>query len=530
MNTKEQIGNPSSLRPQAAEESSPRVVAVIDIGATSVRMAIYQVIGDGELEKLESLSQAVSLGKDSFIKGKIESETIEECVRVLKIYRLKLDELGIRDPRDIHVVATSAVREAGNRLLFLDRVFIATGFEVEPFDEAELHRVTFLGIQPLLKTHPEFHAGTNIICEIGGGSTELLVVDSGNVVFSETFRMGSLRLRKTLEAMHAPQTEWHKIMVKQVQQVAERFKRSVPQLDQPNFIGMGGDLRFAVGQMYPDETLSDLLPVETAAFCEFAEFIVSLTPEEILNRYSMSLPEAESLGPALLANAHLIASIGIEKFHVSNINMRDGLVREMIQPEVWGEEFREQVIRYSMNLGRKYQIDENYAVEVARTSQMLFQQLAGEHELETRYELILYIAALLHEVGLFINQRGYHKHSLYLIRHSDFFGLGQKDILLIALVARYHRRAHPQPSHDGYASLPRIDRVTVSKLAAILRVAIAINASRQQRISGLDCEIGSEFIQINIPATDLSLEKISMQQGGQLFRETFGKQIVINEA
>ena len=123
----------------------PRLVAVIDIGASSLRMQLAEISQNSEIRKLESFSQAVSVGKDSFIKGYIEKSTIEDCVRVMEIYRAKLNEYGVVDPDSIRVIATSGVREASNRLAFIDRIFVATGFEIEPFDEAELHRVTYLG-------------------------------------------------------------------------------------------------------------------------------------------------------------------------------------------------------------------------------------------------------------------------------------------------------------------------------------------------------------------------------------------------
>ena len=140
---------------RAKENTGPRMVAVIDIGASSLRMQIAEIgQATGEIRKLESFSQAVSVGKDSFTTGRIEKSTIEDCVRVLQIYRDKLNEYGIVDPDEIRVIATSGVREAANQLAFSDRVFVATGFEIERFDEAELHRVTYLGILPFLKAIP----------------------------------------------------------------------------------------------------------------------------------------------------------------------------------------------------------------------------------------------------------------------------------------------------------------------------------------------------------------------------------------
>jgi exopolyphosphatase / guanosine-5'-triphosphate,3'-diphosphate pyrophosphatase len=513
----------------SGESQFHRVIGVVDIGATSIRLAISQVDSQGQIENLESLSQAVSLGRDSFINGRISTSTIEECVRVLKIYRDKLREYGIENANDVHVVATSAVREARNRLSFQDRVFIATGLEVEPFDEAELHRVTFLGIQPILKTHRQLHDRTNVICEIGGGSTEMLVVNSGNVVFSETYRMGSLRLRKSLEAINAAFSEERQIINEQIKQLVQRFHRTVPNLDKPNFIAMGGDLRFAVSQMFPDTRATELTEVTINQFEAFTESIARCSPDELFNRYELSHPEAESLAPALMAYLALAKSTDRETFFVSNVNMREGLVREMIQPDAWNREFRDQVMRYSIALGRTYKFDEEFAIHVAELCQLLFEELRSEHGLSKKYGLILNISALLHEIGQFVNHRSFHKHSLYLIRNSDFFGVGQTDVLLSALVARYHRRAHPQPNHEGYSSLNRSQRVIVCKLAAILRIAIALNSSRQQKVKSLDCNIRGDSVQIRIPVVDLSLEKISLAQGSLLFKETFGKTVTVTE-
>src|SRR5688572_13360096 len=140
--------------------SSPRNVAarpaaVIDIGTTSIRMAIAEIDDLGNVRLLSALSQAVTLGKDTFTRGSIEKSTIEESVRVLKSYKRVLAEYKIERPEQVRVVATSAVREALNRLSFLDRIYTATGIQVVPIDEAEVNRITYLGIQPLLKLNPQ---------------------------------------------------------------------------------------------------------------------------------------------------------------------------------------------------------------------------------------------------------------------------------------------------------------------------------------------------------------------------------------
>ena len=118
---------------------------------------------------------------------------------------------------------------------------------------------------------------------------------------------------------------------------------------------------------------------------------------------------------------------------------------------------------------------------------------------------------------------------MYLINNSELFGLGKTNLLLTALVARYHRRATPQPKHSGYAMLDRDNRVAVSKLAAILRIAVALDASRNQNIHTIRCFQNGETLILSTPdAVDLSLEQLALQQSSDLFEETFGMNVLLS--
>ena len=164
-----------------------------------------------------------------------------------------------------------------------------------------------------------------------------------------------------------------------------------------------------------------------------------------------------------------------------------------------------------------------HARHVAELSKTLFAALREEHGLDARGELVLYLAALLHEIGGFVGHTSLHKHSMYLIENSDLFGLSPADVLLVALVARYHRRASPKPTHPGFSTLERDRRVTVSKLAAILRIAIALDASRTQRVSNITCQRERSRLVIGVPLVDdLSVEQLALRQGRSLFEEIYG--------
>jgi exopolyphosphatase/guanosine-5'-triphosphate,3'-diphosphate pyrophosphatase len=559
-----------------------RVAAVIDIGTASVRMAIGEISEAGEVRPLTTLAQAVNLGRDTFMKGTLDRGTIEECVRVLKSYRRILAEYGVERPEQVRVVGTSAVREAQNRLAFLDRMYTATGFAVEPLDESEVNRITYLGIQPLLRADPVLADARVAVTEVGGGSTELLLVQNADVLFAHSYRLGSLRLRAQLESFHASPSAARAIMESQIKRVVEQivqqlphggasakwdegiragvagsvgfaegpasgsaqhsgpsqslrpghpppFEIRFPPAEGPSeLIAIGGDMRFAARQLIPDWQPDDLARLPLESLERLTNEVLSLNEDKLVHRYHVTFPDAGTLGAALLAYIHLARAFRLDRLIVSNVNLRDGLLQDMARRGGWSEDFSNQVLRSAVELGRKFDFDEPHARHVAKLCQILFQGLRDEHQLDPKYELLLCVAALLHEIGLYVGASGYHKHSMYLIQHSEVFGLSKRDEMLVALTARYHRRASPKPTHVGYTNLDRDARIAVVKMAALLRVADALDASHGQRLHELRFSREGGRLVISVPQVDdLSLEQLTLKQSGTLFEETYGMPVVL---
>ncbi len=510
------------------EPGQSQAVAVIDIGATSIRMAIAEIHSDGRVRSLESLTQAVALGKDTFTSRRIRRSSIEECVRVLKSYRRAMQQYGITRPEQMRIVATSAVREASNRLAFIDRIFIATGLVIDSLDEAEVNRITYMGVQPLLNSTPELAATKNIVVEIGSGSTEILVVRKGNVLFSNSYRLGSLRLIEQLDKLRTPGGKIRSIMDTQIRRFIEAIYDHVQSESKVEIVGIGGDIRFAMSVLCREDDTQAMVNLPLSSISRLADEILEKSNEEIVHQYNISFPDAETVGPALLCYVRLAERFGCNTIHAAPTNLRDGLLSDFAHSERWTDEFRNQIIRSAINLGRKFSFDEKHARHVASLSRKLFADLKEEHQLDERMELILYVASLLYGIGHFINVRSNHKHAMYMIRNSELFGLSRKDVLLIALVARYHRRSSPQSEHEGYATLDRADRVAVSKLAAILRIAIALDETRSQRITNIRCRRDSDrWIISTSDVEDLSLEQLMLRQTGTLFEEVFGMSLLL---
>lgn len=507
-----------------------RTVAVIDVGATSIRMAIAEIQPEGATRRLESLTQAVQLGKDVFTTGEISRITIEECVSVFRSYRRKLDEYGISRQEEIRVVATSAVREAANRITFVDRVFVATGLFIETLDEAEVHRMIYRGVQPLLRAQPALFKSRTMIIEVGGGNTELLTLEQGNVDLVHSFRLGSLRLAQTLSSYRVPRSKARKIIDGEIHSQLEPFAEFLHSSSETNMVAMGGDVRFAAEEIM-NEPVSDskLMAIELKELAGFVDYVFSRSEEQLVTEFHLTYTEAETVGPALLANLRVAESLGVQKVLVCNVNLRDGLIRDIAEPRgSWSDDLQKQIVRSTWELAHRYDVDQDHARNVADLCRQLFRQLRKEHELEDRYETLLYVAAALHETGSYINISSMHKHSMYLIMNSTLFGLTGDDLQLVAMVARYHRRSMPKTTHQPYASMDRYRRVIVSKLAAILRIAIALDASRSQKIHQIECRRVRNRLILSVPSVDdLSMEQIAVRRSRLFFETIFGLEVLL---
>lgn len=505
-----------------------QTAAVIDIGTTSIRMEIAEIDDAGKIRSLQRLFQAVNLGREAFTRGSLRKSTVEECVRILRSYRRVLDEYQIDRPEQIRIVATSAIREASNQLMFLDRVYSATGFQVDPIEPPDVIRLTYLGLQPFLQAEATLFAKTSMILEVGGGSTELMMVQGEDVLTSQTYRLGTVRLRESQDTLRAPHVRSQDIITDQITHMIEQMQQHVGPEGADQMVALGGDMRFAASQLLENWTPDKLGRLSLKELDRFTKSIVAMTPDQIVRKYRLSYADAETLGPALLSYVMIAKDFQFQEVLVTRFNLRDGLLMELANRQTWNTGFDDQIIRSAHEIVRKFQAEESHASHVEQLSRTIFQAIREADGLDQRHEVLLRVAALMHECGMFIGMSGYHKHTAYVILHSDLFGLSRRDLMLTALISRYHRRASPKPAHQGYASLSHEERVLVRQMAAILRVADALDRSRSQRIRDIECEVRPHQFVVNVPrTTDLAIEQLALKQKGPLFEEIFGMQVVL---
>jgi exopolyphosphatase/guanosine-5'-triphosphate,3'-diphosphate pyrophosphatase len=461
-------------------------------------------------------------------RRRLSRESFLECLAVLHNYRELLGGWGISD-ENIHVIATSALRAARNRDVFVDRVRQETGFNITIVEGIEENRLMYLAVRFALKQDlPIFWRANSMIIEIGGGSTEIMLLRRGQMVAAHSLRLGTILIDQQSRSGIGRSPD--RYLNENIRMTAANLSSEMELAHVRTLVVAGSDTRIAsdlVGKRLNEHCRI----VEREAFLSFVEKVRKYNIEECVQELHISYGEAEGFVPGLQIYKLFLEQTDANQLVVPLVSIREGLLMDLalgFDPGLQNE-FFSQIIASAVNLGRKYHFDEEHGRHVAELSLTLFDALAKEHGMKARERMLLEAAAILHDVGMFIKGSGHQKHSQYIVSNSEVFGLHRDELDIIANVVRYHRGEPPLQSDIEYISLQREDRILVLKMASILRVADALDRGHSQHVKNITVEKKTETLILHTQGVhDLSLELYGLEEKAGMFQDVFGYKIILN--
>jgi exopolyphosphatase/guanosine-5'-triphosphate,3'-diphosphate pyrophosphatase len=509
------------------ERRSPELVAVLDMGASAIRVVVGEIAPNRTIRTIEEASRGVPLGRDTFSSGTIRPGTIETALAALDNFRHIVESYGVTQVR---AVATSAVREARNVDLFLDRIQRRTHFAFDIIDEAEESRLLFLAVKHELRRWPALRGAWTLLTEVGGGSTSLTMLRRGQPNRSGVYALGAVRLRQQLGLRGLPHEVQLSLLRRSIANVIEEIKTD-NQLRRVNaMVALGGDVRFAASQILEQSSDEGVWELPRDAFLTFCDQMERLDQDQLIERFRLPAVEAETLVPSLLVYRALLSETAARTLRVSGASLRTGLLIDLADPGGPSSDldFEHQVLASAESLGHKHRFDADHGRHVALLAMQLFDALREDHGLSDRERLLLQVAALLHDIGMYVSLRAHHKHSQYLLAASQIFGLSNEETAVVSNIARYHRRGWPQDSHVPYIALDRDNRLVVDKLAALLRVSNALDAEHLQKVTGLRVDRSQRPWILEIEGTgDLTMELLASKARADMFAQTYGQELTI---
>lgn len=509
-------GAPDALSP--ADREFPLRVAAVDIGSNAIRFSAAEFLDRSSRVELDYQRVPVRLGHSAFLTGRLTPENMEIAVEALTSFRRLLDTLEIRDVR---VVATSAVRESRNGGELAERVRREAGLRIETITGSEEARLVWLAVRDRLPLE-----GRWMLVDLGGGSLEVSVVRRAGIEWSESHTMGTVRLLEDLGGTE-PGSE------RRLGRLLAEYTRTMrlPVLDDEGLAGLiatGGNIETLakLADAAPDASGVSRLPV--AALKAMNRRLADMTFRRRVDELGLREDRADVIVPAGHIYARVAELAGAQEIVVPHVGVKDGVLLDLVEDltthSLHVSHQEREVLAASVALGRRYRFDEAHGRHVAGLALSLFDQLAAAHELGERDRRILLGAAVLHDIGQYVSYRKHHKHSLYLILNGSLSVFHPDEIPLVGLVARYHRRAEPRPEHEVWAGLGEAERARVEKLAAILRIADALDREHLQRVTAVrvDLEGGRAVLSVE-GRGDLLLEQWALGRKGALFERAFGR-------
>ncbi|MBL0926977.1 MAG: Ppx/GppA family phosphatase [Phycisphaerales bacterium] len=510
-------------------------LGAIDVGTNSIRLLVAEAMADGSYRILDDEKAITRLGKGFSDEGLLQPEPMERSAVAIERMRSIADGYHVHALR---VIGTAAVREARNGAEFVKLVRARAGVELEPISEADEARFAYLSVEHA------FNLGglSAAIVDVGGGSTEIVFANQGLVEQVHSMPLGAVRLTERFGACEGESNEWFERLRRHIRRTL-RSEVGKPPFAPAVIFGTGGTFTSTASvSMHRGVSASgsDLLPFNVRGYemnrSEVKHLLDWLRKMPVRQRArvpGLSPDRAEIIVAGLAIVETVMKELGVNALRVHDRGIRDGLILTMIRDLIPGAAPAAGASRDKIRAARQFGVtcryEELHSNHVARLALEIFDQArrsptinrGGWANDEARE--LLEAAAVLHDVGYFINYSKHHKHSYHLIIHSDLAGFNQRELGIVANVARYHRRAEPKLKHPGFAKLAEADRSLVRRLAAVLRIADGLDRTHTQNITSVSLRLKSRTAVFTVQArSDPAVDIWGAERKSRLFAKVFG--------
>jgi exopolyphosphatase/guanosine-5'-triphosphate,3'-diphosphate pyrophosphatase len=503
-----------------------QTIAAIDIGSNSLKLAIVEAAASDSFTVILQERERLSLGRQTLQNKFLSKEAISLSADAIAKFRSIAES---RQCDSIIAVATASVREAENSAEFVREIKRRTGITVEVLSSLEEARL--IGIAAAQNCN--FNEGRLLNIDIGGGSTELSLMRDGEPHKLFSMKLGAVGLTERFIASNPPKKKELENVALEIASALERPLRKIKGETWQISTGTSGtilNLAALLNFQRSDEKGEKIEAKPAIGLKKLSalnEMMARITLEERAGLPVISPHRASVIVAGGLILENVMRALRIETLEPCGFALREGVLIDYLRrieaeklPPV--PDVEDKRLRSVFAVGRRYGYEETHALQVADLAEKMFDQIAPLYNLERHLRTLLSAAALLHDVGYHISHESHHKHSLYLIKHSEITGFSENEKLVIANTARYQRGALPKESHSDFMKLPESDRRTVTELGAILRIAEGLDHGYESRIKDVKFRRDGQNMHLTLFAhEDCSAELKAVERKKDLFEATF---------
>ena len=506
--------------------------AAIDIGSNSVRLKIAR-LEEGRLRKVHEDREVTRLGQGVFNGGVLSPEAMSETIRVLRRFHRATQECGTDSVR---VVATAALREARNSQVFLEWVRTRLGWTAEIVSGLEEARLIHLG----LVSSGRLGSHSALLVDLGGGSCELTLSREGRIRDTVSLSLGAVRLTGEFLKHDPPRKGELKQLEGFVARGIGRIQERIKSARVSEVIATSGTAAALVSMaryMAHHRKRRAAGTITREMMRGIVKQITSMSLEQRRKIPGIGPRRAEIICAGALVFAELLERCNLAGFRYSSLGLRDGILAQMaadydrstrsgraIESERW--ESIQRAVEH-------YRVDKHHALQVRESALQLFSALKSVHQLPPEYEEWLSAAAMLYEVGDYVNRAGHHRHTYYIVSNSEILGYTPQQRRIIGAIARYLGKSRPTPGDGPMSVLNLEEQEAVRKASMLLRIARALNLNRNQSVEQVGISTRNSRVSLKLTPrgkTRLDLEIWTIEKDRDYFREVFGRELSVAAA
>ncbi len=501
--------------------------AAVDIGSNSVRLKIARLQGH-RLRPIHEDREVTRLGEGVFRSGFLTPESMAETIKVLRRFHRATQQV-VTDT--VRVVATSALRDARNSQAFLEWVRSATGWRVEIISGVEEARLIHLG----LVSGRRVDSAPTLMIDLGGGSCELTVSRGGHIRDTVSLPLGAVRLTDEFLRHDPPRKGELKrlrgFMAREVGRIAHRIAAGRVR----NVIATSGTaaaLAAAAANLRKKSANRQRPAVSRAEMSRIAKQLARLPVAERRKIEGIGPRRAEIVVAGAMVYQELLDRFRLKGFRYSPLGLRDGILAQMAaehdRSTESGKQIESERWESIARAVKHYGIDRKHALDVRESAMFLFTGLRSVHRLPPEYREWLSAAAMLYEVGDFINRTGRHRHTHYIISNSEILGYTPQQRRIIAAIARYLGKSRPTIEDGPMKAIDPGDRAEVQKAILLLRLARSLNLGRSRAVQKVRVGVRAAEVRLTLVPRrrmGVDLELWAIEKDCTYFREIFGREL-----
>lgn len=502
-------------------KKSSKIAAVIDIGSNLLKMRVSQM-KRGEIVDIDRLEYPLCLGHEVFTDGKISFESLRELSRILRGYSKIMEEYGVGQCR---VVATTALREAKNRFYVVDQLKIQNDMTVQVLEDDQEKTLIYSEILSSLKNTEDKKSQNALISYIGAGTIGFAVYNGKRMIFSQNIPIGALKLHDMLGSIEEQTDDFYTVVEEYLESIIGHIFIPVSKGSVSNLILTGNEIQL-IAKICGIEPENGRYVIPARMVSDLYAKIRSMSQEKISIQFGVSEENAELLYSALAIYTRLNEFTASDEIIAPKVELWDALIRQMLVPkskEDYFEHVRVNAISCAQAIAKTYHCNENHTENIRRSACKIFDKMKGAHGLDHRKRLLLELAAILHECGHYVTAKHHLISSFDLIKNIDIYGMTDEEMLLTACVSRYNEYDVPNFEDPASFRLTSANRLVVSKLVAIFRLANALDKSQKQKLSDIKVKLENDRLLISAESNENTyLEKWAFNQCAPFFKEVFG--------